>query len=98
MAAVHTEAATAAYMDWPQTTVLYDQLLRYERTPVIELNRAPPNNSTNGRGAAVWDSRGSRSRARVVSSSRGKRRRGRCHFHFLLISHIVMLFRSKPIR
>jgi RNA polymerase sigma-70 factor (ECF subfamily) len=40
IAAVHAEAGTAADTDWPQIAVLYDQLLRYERTPVIELNRA----------------------------------------------------------
>jgi RNA polymerase sigma-70 factor (ECF subfamily) len=40
IAAVHAEAATAADTDWPQLAVLYDQLLHYERTPVIELNRA----------------------------------------------------------
>jgi RNA polymerase sigma-70 factor (ECF subfamily) len=40
IAAVHAEAATAAATDWPQIAVLYDQLLHYERTPVIELNRA----------------------------------------------------------
>jgi RNA polymerase sigma-70 factor (ECF subfamily) len=40
IAAVHAEAPSAADTDWPQIAVLYDQLLRYERTPVIELNRA----------------------------------------------------------
>src|SRR5262245_9570279 len=40
IAAVHAEAATAADTDWPQIAILYEQLLRYERTPVIELNRA----------------------------------------------------------
>src|SRR5262249_43567118 len=40
IAAVHAEAATAAGTDWPQIAILYEQLLRYERTPVIELNRA----------------------------------------------------------
>src|SRR5262249_149344 len=40
IAAVHAEAPTAAETDWRQIAVLYDQLLRYERTPVIELNRA----------------------------------------------------------
>ena len=40
IAAVHAEAATAASTDWPQIAVLYDQLLHYERAPVIELNRA----------------------------------------------------------
>ena len=40
IAAVHAEALTAADTDWQQIAVLYEQLLRYERTPVIELNRA----------------------------------------------------------
>jgi len=40
IAAVHAEARTAADTDWRQIAVLYDQLLRYDRTPVIELNRA----------------------------------------------------------
>jgi RNA polymerase sigma-70 factor (ECF subfamily) len=40
IAAVHAEAATAADTDWRQIAVLYEQLLRYQRTPVIELNRA----------------------------------------------------------
>src|SRR5499433_2550339 len=40
IAAVHAEAPIAAETDWRQIAVLYEQLLRYERTPVIELNRA----------------------------------------------------------
>jgi RNA polymerase sigma-70 factor (ECF subfamily) len=40
IAAVHAEAMTAADTDWPQIVVLYDQLLRREHTPVVELNRA----------------------------------------------------------
>lgn len=40
IAAVHAEATTAAETDWRQIAVLYEQLLRYERTPVVELNRA----------------------------------------------------------
>ena len=40
IAAVHAEAPTAAATDGRQLRVLYDQLLRYERAPVIELNRA----------------------------------------------------------
>ena len=40
IAAVHAEAPTAAETDWRQIAVLYEQILRYERTPVIELNRA----------------------------------------------------------
>jgi RNA polymerase sigma-70 factor (ECF subfamily) len=40
IAAVHAEAPSAADTDWRQIAVLYEQLLRYERSPVIELNRA----------------------------------------------------------
>jgi RNA polymerase sigma-70 factor (ECF subfamily) len=40
IAAVHAEAPTAAETDWRQIAVLYDQLLRYQRTPIVELNRA----------------------------------------------------------
>jgi RNA polymerase sigma-70 factor (ECF subfamily) len=40
IAAVHAEAPTAADTDWLQIAVLYDQLLRYEPSPVVELNRA----------------------------------------------------------
>ena len=40
IAAVHAEALTAADTDWRQIAVLYEQLLHYEHTPVIELNRA----------------------------------------------------------
>ncbi|MGH9621019.1 MAG: RNA polymerase sigma factor [Bryobacteraceae bacterium] len=40
IAAVHAEAPSFADTDWPQIATLYEQLLRYERTPVIELNRA----------------------------------------------------------
>jgi RNA polymerase sigma-70 factor (ECF subfamily) len=40
IAAVHAEAPSAAQTDWRQIAILYEQLLRRERTPVIELNRA----------------------------------------------------------
>jgi RNA polymerase sigma-70 factor (ECF subfamily) len=40
IAAVHAEAPSAAETDWHQIAVLYEQLLRRERSPVIELNRA----------------------------------------------------------
>lgn len=40
IAAVHAEAPRAADTDWRQIAILYEQLLHYERTPVIELNRA----------------------------------------------------------
>jgi RNA polymerase sigma-70 factor, ECF subfamily len=40
IAAVHAEAETSAQTDWPQIALLYDELLRYEPTPVVQLNRA----------------------------------------------------------
>lgn len=40
IAAVHTEAPTAAATDWAQIVGLYDVLMRVEPSPVIELNRA----------------------------------------------------------
>jgi RNA polymerase sigma-70 factor (ECF subfamily) len=40
IAAVHAEARTAEATDWPQIVGLYDVLLRAERSPVVELNRA----------------------------------------------------------
>ncbi len=40
IAAVHAEAPTAPDTDWRQIAILYEQLLHYERTPVIELSRA----------------------------------------------------------
>lgn len=40
IAAVHSEAPTAAATDWVQIVGLYDVLLRVEPSPVIELNRA----------------------------------------------------------
>lgn len=40
IAAVHSEAATAADTDWSQIVSLYDVLLRATPSPIIELNRA----------------------------------------------------------
>jgi RNA polymerase sigma-70 factor (ECF subfamily) len=40
IAAVHTESSSAASTDWSQITLLYDQLLRIQPSPVVELNRA----------------------------------------------------------
>lgn len=40
IAAVHAEAPRAADTDWRQIAILYEQLLHYERPPVVELNRA----------------------------------------------------------
>lgn len=40
IAAVHVEAESVAVTDWPQIVVLYDQLLRIQPSPVVQLNRA----------------------------------------------------------
>ena len=40
IAAVHAEAESAAATDWPQIVALYDQLVRIQPSPVVELNRA----------------------------------------------------------
>jgi RNA polymerase sigma-70 factor (ECF subfamily) len=40
IAAVHAEATVAGATDWAQIVGLYDVLLRADRSPVIELNRA----------------------------------------------------------
>ena len=40
IAAVHCEAARAGDTDWNEIVFLYDLLLRLERTPIVELNRA----------------------------------------------------------
>jgi RNA polymerase sigma-70 factor, ECF subfamily len=40
IAAVHSDAPTAADTDWSQVVALYDQLLAFSPTPVVALNRA----------------------------------------------------------
>ena len=40
IAAVHAEAESVAVTDWRQITLLYNQLLRIQPSPVVELNRA----------------------------------------------------------
>jgi RNA polymerase sigma-70 factor (ECF subfamily) len=40
IAAVHSEAASAAATDWPQIVALYSVLARADPSPVVELNRA----------------------------------------------------------
>lgn len=40
IAAVHSESSSVASTDWRQITLLYDQLLRIQPSPVVELNRA----------------------------------------------------------
>jgi RNA polymerase sigma-70 factor, ECF subfamily len=40
IAAVHAGSSSAASSDWRQITLLYDELLRIQPSPVVELNRA----------------------------------------------------------
>ena len=40
IAAVHAEAESAATTDWPQIVALYNQLVRIQPSPVVQLNRA----------------------------------------------------------
>jgi RNA polymerase sigma-70 factor (ECF subfamily) len=40
IAAVHAEAESAAATDWRQIVALYNQLMRFQPSPVVQLNRA----------------------------------------------------------
>lgn len=40
IAAVHADSSSVAATDWRQITLLYDELLRIQPSPVVELNRA----------------------------------------------------------
>ena len=40
IASVHAESYSAAVTDWRRITILYDQLLHIQPSPVVELNRA----------------------------------------------------------
>jgi RNA polymerase sigma-70 factor (ECF subfamily) len=40
IAAVHSDAASAADTDWAQIVALYDLLLQMSPSPIVELNRA----------------------------------------------------------
>jgi RNA polymerase sigma-70 factor, ECF subfamily len=53
IAAVHTDAATAADTDWAQIVALYDQLLALQPTDVVELNRAVAVAQLRGPGAGL---------------------------------------------
>ncbi len=53
IAAVHSDARTAADTDWSQIRQLYDQLLALAPSPVIALNRAVAVAELDGPGAAL---------------------------------------------
>jgi len=53
IAAIHAEAPTAEATDWPQIVGIYDVLVRADRSPVIELNRAAAVAMRDGPAAGV---------------------------------------------
>ena len=53
IAAVHSDAATAAETDWRQIVALYDQLLTLTPTPIVALNRAVAVAEVDGPEAAL---------------------------------------------
>jgi RNA polymerase sigma-70 factor (ECF subfamily) len=53
IAAVHAAAATSGEIDWPQVVELYDELLRHDPSPVVELNRAVAISKAAGPDAAL---------------------------------------------
>jgi RNA polymerase sigma-70 factor (ECF subfamily) len=53
IAAVHSEAGTAAATDWVQIVGLYDVLMRADPSPVVELNRAVAVAMRDGPGAGL---------------------------------------------
>jgi hypothetical protein len=63
IAAVHAEAASVAVTAWRQIVALYDQLVRIQPSPVVQLNRAAAIAMRDGpeagqgayrRGAGTW--------------------------------------------
>ena len=53
IAALHAQAPSYADTDWPQITLLYDELLRVWPSPVVALNRAVAVSMTDGPEAAL---------------------------------------------
>jgi len=51
--AVHSDARSAAATDWSQIVQLYDQLLAYDPSPVVALNRAVAVAEVDGPGTAL---------------------------------------------
>jgi len=55
IAAVHSDAATAADTDWPQVLALYDQLIAVAPSQVVRLNRAIARAEVDGPQVALED-------------------------------------------
>jgi RNA polymerase sigma-70 factor, ECF subfamily len=54
IAAVHAESSSVASTDWLQITLLYDQLLRIQPSPVVELNRGRCHVRRSGAGSCSY--------------------------------------------
>ena len=54
IAALHAEAPSTEATDWAQIVGLYDVLLRMERSPIVELNRAVAVAMRDGPHAGLW--------------------------------------------
>ena len=68
--AVHSDAPVAAETDWRQILALYDQLLVFEASPVVALNRAVALAEVEGPGGGVDRSRRPAARVATTSSTR----------------------------
>ena len=53
IAAVHADAARSGEIDWFEIVLLYDELLRLEPSPIVELNRAVAVSKASGPAAAL---------------------------------------------
>ena len=53
IAAVHADAARSGEIDWSEIVGLYDELLRLEPSPIVELNRAVAVSKASGPAAAL---------------------------------------------
>jgi RNA polymerase sigma-70 factor (ECF subfamily) len=105
IAAVHAEARTAAATDWAEIVRLYDALLRADRSPVIELNRAVAVAMRDGpaAGLALIDAildRGDLSDYRLAHAARAEmnRRLGRTAHARAAYERALALTRQEPER
>ena len=105
IAAVHTEAPNAASTDWREIVGLYDILVRIERTPVVELNRAVAVAMVDGpaAGLALIDAilaRGDLTEYYLAHSARADlcRRLGRCADAIAAYERALALTKQEPER
>ena len=105
IAAVHAEAKTPEATDWTQIVALYDLLLRTERSPIVELNRAVAVAMRDGPAAglilidAILE-RGDLSGYHLAHSARAElcRRLGRKEDARISFEHALSLTQQEPER